>query len=879
MKKSIVSLLTMLACVTLVSCQGRVQAGGSTTGSEIISSSSKADTDTKHKISLTQVDGVTLSSDKSEAKKGETVTVTVSNVDGSKTVNLKGTPEVEFTQGAEANTYRFVMPDSDVNITAELVAAKSFVESFNFYMRGIQNPPKGSFSVGGSLKTIDQLKAGDKVSLVFTELSASDFPKEKDFYLYVGNDVVSAKVSEVADKGLHLSFEFTVPESKTDIVVVPAAGVVDTAGASIKIDALPQGIKVYGLKEGDKYSANQGLAYFYVHREVGYKTSFQYKEVSGEFQTGQIDSSNFASFPLTADTELKFVSENVGAHKITYVGSEDIVSIDGRNDYVLPESYTVGDTLLLSNILVKDGKYIESITITGADGKEITKLANNPTTAYLTMPDQDVTITFIIKDNGKIGFTGWEEYLQEAPKVIDGYSLLGGKEVTSAPEGKTLSVYIKPKANYKVGALQYGEGKTATFNKDFSNAGYYQASFAMPAGDVTLSLGSISTLHTITIEKSDTEGNSITLNSNEGFSEGETVNFSVDKTDPSYSLKSLVATYGGKSETWTVGKEVTLDSTGRSGSFTMVNGDLSIKPVFEKAQTVDVDVTADADVTFSFRTSVSGSTVDKEGTQKLLPNDQISISQVSTPSTASSKYVQIQVTDSTNKVTNYDPVYLSVSTNSISYNYSSSFAVTGEGGATVKSIRFALVDRPAVKVLINNDTKAKLKFSINDKDATELTALKQYDKLVVKFDETTFEKGYSYSYILKDDKGNPLSSNGADTYLLLTNSPLTLEVIQRKSYTATVNYTPADSDTSNVNWNMQVDGNYSSSLPKTFNEGANVVITSISISNKDYKQYAWSLEVKVGNKTYKSDNNSLLNTPLSFVVEGDVVFNFTLSLS
>lgn len=881
MKKAFVSLFSILAGITLVSCGPRRPDSGSNstpTSTQASTPDSTPEIESKHAITLTQVEGVTLTSDKTEAKKDETVTITISNIAVGKKVTLKATPEVEFTQGSDANTYTFVMPDNDVSITAEVISVESNVQSFNIYMRGVTNLPKGSFSVSGEARTIDQLYAGEKVTLSFSDLSSSDFPKDKDFYLYVGDEIISSKVvqGEGEDEKLSLTFDFTVPEDKTDLVLVPAAGTIDEKGVGIKIDTLPEGIKVYGVKDGDKYASGQG-AYLFVKKEAGYKVSLQYKSGTSDFQNGNLDSSGFAMIPLEGETEVKFTTENVGFHKITYVGAEDIASIDGKTDFSLPETYTVGERFTVSNIVAKDGKYIESIVVTGADGAKLYESLSSPSAIYFEMPDQDVTVTFTVKDNGKITFTGWEEYLQEAPKVIDGYSLKD-KEVTSAAKGKYLNVYIKPKANYKVGALAYGEGKTSTFNQDWSNAGYFSAGFTMPEGDVTLSLANISTLYTVTIENSDTEGASITLNSTGGFAKGETVNFSVVVPDKTYALKSLIATYGDKTETWTAGKGFTLNDTGSSGSFTMVDGNVSIKPVFEKVQTVDVAVTADTGVTFSFRTSVSQATVGEAGTQKLLPNDQISFNSVATPSTDSAKYVQIQVTDSNNKVTNYDPIYLSIGGDSINYNYNANFAVTGEDGATVKAIKFALVDRAAIKTTVKNDTKAKLKFTINDKVVTDLSGLKQYDKLAISFDETTFEKGYAYSYTLKDAEGNPVTANGGtDKYLLLSSNPLTLEVTQKKSYSATINIAPADSAISYQSWGMTVDGNSVYSQPTTFLEGAKVNITYITISDKSYQPYSWTLEVKVGDNTYKTDSNKILSTPLTFTVDGDVVFNFTLS--
>lgn len=879
MKKAFVSLFAILAGITLVSCGPRRPDSGSNstpTSTQASTPDSTPEIESKHAITLTQVEGVTLTSDKTEAKKDETVTITISNIAVGKKVTLKATPEVEFTQGTDANTYTFVMPDNDVSITAEVISVESNVQSFNIYMRGVTSLPKGSFSVGGEARTIDRLYAGEKVTLSFSDLSSSDFPKDKDFYLYVGDEIISSKVVQGEDEKLSLTLYFTVPEDKTDLVLVPAAGTIDEKGVGIKIDTLPEGIKVYGVKDGDKYASGQG-AYLFVKKEAGYKVSLQYKTGTSDFQNGNLDSSGFAMIPLEGETEVRFTTENVGFHKITYVGAEDIASIDGKTDFSLPETYTVGERFTVSNIVAKDGKYIESIVVTGADGAKLYESLSSPSAIYFEMPDQDVTVKFTIKDNGKITFTGWEEYLQEAPKVIDGYSL-NDKEVTSAAKGKYLNVYIKPKANYKVGALAYGEGKTSTFNQDWSNAGYFSAGFSMPEGNVTLSLTNISTLYTVTIENSDTEGASISLNSTSGFAKGDTVNFNVVVPDKTYALKSLIATYGDKTETWTVdNKKFTLNGTGSSGSFTMVDGNVSIKPVFEKVQTVDVAVTADTGVTFSFRTSVSQATVGEAGTQKLLPNDQISISSVATPSTDSAKYVQIQVTDSNNKVTNYDPVYLSIGGDSINYNYSASFAVTGEDGATVKAIKFALVDRAAIKTTVKNDTKAKLKFTINGKEAADLSGLKQYDQLVISFDETTFEKGYAYSYTLKNEKGETVTTNGTDTYLLSTNSPLTLEVSQRKAYSTTVNFDPAGSDTSNVYWSLTIDGNYMSNLPKNIDDGSKVSISSISIYSKDFDQYSWTLEVKVGDKTYNTDKNKILSTPLTFTVDGDVVFNFTLS--
>lgn len=888
MKKAFICLLASLASIGLVSCQTETVSSKNTstpistpiststsTSSSTTTSSSSIETSIAHIISLKQVEGVTLTSDKTEAKKLETVTITISDVAIDKKVTLKATPSVEFTPGENANTYTFVMPDNDVTISADIVTLENTISSFKTYIRALQNKPVPTFTVNGETRNIDQIYAGDNVTLSFLNLSSSDFVEGNTFYIYVGNQVLSGKV--VNDQtSLSLTFNFVAPEEKGDLVLAAAAATVDPNGSNIIVASLPEGVKIYGLKEGDKYKVENSLAYFYIKKEVGYKVSFEYKIDNGEVQKGVIDQDGFGSIQFKGNVEIKFTSENVGFHKINYVGEENIVSINRKTDFELPKAFTVGETLLLQNIGFKEGKYLEEIVITGADGKQIGQKITS-SYIYLVMPDQDVTITFTVKDNGKITFTGWEDYLLEAPKVIDGYSLSSGKEVTSAPKGKSLYVYIKPKANYKVGGMKYGD-TTTNFYVDSSNPGYYYAYLTMPEGDVALSLTNVVLLHTVTIENADLAGASVTISTN-SFGKGDTVNFNITTPDAFYTLKSLVVTYNGKSETWTAGKEFTVNDSGRNGSFTMVDFDISIKPVFEKVQAIDVAVSLDEGVNFSYRTSVSNQNLDQTTTSaKLLPNDQISITSVTAPLSTSSKYVQIQVTDTNNEVTKYDPVYLSSNSDSISYNYSSSFSVTKENGVTIKAIKFALVDRQLINVTINNDSKIGLKFKINDKETTDLTTLKQFDKLEVTLDETTFEKGYTYSYVLKDDKGNQVTANaGKDTYLLLSNSSLTLEIAKKKTYSVTVKFTPTDKDTTYTYWGLSVDGNYVYNTPTTFLEGAKVTINSITIQDKNYNTYSWTLQIKIGDKTYTSDSNSIYITPVTFVVDGDVEFTFTLA--
>lgn len=907
--KSILALASLVFVLGLTSC-GQTNTSSSSNANQSSSSEPETNQTTSssstsvyenHTVTVNQVEGVTIAVDKQEALCGDVVTVTLSGYDVTlKEVTLTADSELEFTKvetqtGVEA--YTFVMPDNAVSLSAT-VENKTY-QAYAYYLdENSYTPITFTYTINGEVVDAKEILPGKTVKIKASGFSSS-VSEGSTMYLYVDDVVASGVVASEKDGNdnsvSYVEFSFTMPAHDAKIYICKPIGTIDNKNGKEVTIVNGDGVKVLGVKAGDKYTFSYSGTIFYVCEE-GYLFDVEVKDQnetslsSYKYSLSSVENGYYSSLYGIADKSLTITitSEYNGVRNITYVGKEGIISVNGNENYQWPTTYTVGKDFSVSSLVVAEGQYISSISIVGADGTVVKEDKDAPTYLYFSMPDQDVTITFTFANNGNIT---WAEDLDTSgfDELIIGssYTYSSSKEnpITSSAPNEYVYVHVKLKDGYMLNTLNIktddGKVDTQTFSSNWNDNTLYYASFRMPGSNVELSID-YSKKYTITKGESASVGCYISY-APESQAAGKEAYFSVNTVDKFHYLAMVVATYDGEDHVWTLENGGLTSNSGSYYYFIMPAANLTLTPYFGENEALTVSVSADEAIqSFTVSTSETYTYAYSAGDMKVSANENIMFA---ASNTDSSKFVRVIVTDTSDVEHVFDPISVSTSTygSTIYYSYDSKgICATLESGAKVKSVNFTLVERSLATVTVTNDIEnLAITYKVNGTDATDLSGVKQYDYIDFVLDSSKCETGYKYNVEVTDGNGNAITYNQSQGGYVVTSTTINVTAVKSLVYKSSVTYTPETPAMRYINW--YVNNSYSSADldGAELAIGDKVRITSITFYTSTYSTYDYSLTVTNGDETvgtYTADGFYALENGIEFTVKGNVTFAFTVSL-
>lgn len=578
MKKKFTIFTLLLSAIGLVSCNGKTNPTAS-----LSSPSSSAPIFTEHKINLQNTEVAKLTVDKTSAKAGDKVTITISEFDETKEPVLSSNPDVEFVFDSNSTVstriYTFVMIEEDVSIAVTLEEKSYSITEAKFI--SFLSTPEIQYLVNGVAKTgKNDIKAGSNVTINLSGLK--DAEDEKTAYLYLNDENPIAAVIQ-SNKA---SFEFVMPFSDASLVFYEVSKEIDNLnGFRVTIDGnLPVGVKVYGISSENRYKKGYGFSFVIISND-DYLVSVTYKIGNGQFK--EISSENIIDDVYTVgeninyDLILKINSTKSVFQDVSYVGFDKVKSIGTSSDFndKLPNRYLAGKKFSISSIFPNDGMFFSKVDVVDSNGEKVAVNYINGSDGSISfdfiMPNDDVTITLtsVSKSKVVVNTNANIEYIH-----ISDDSENPGTNLEFASPRSLVYVFVVAKDGYVPSSVIYTPSDEASVTLDlkkYDNNGIYYTQFTMPYSDVVIDVN-VSKLHSLRATYADVEGNSIAF-SKDSYIAGEEVTFQVTAIS-GYVLNQLEVTVNGETSIWEKGKDFNLDKN--SGSFKMPEGDTTVKPLF-----------------------------------------------------------------------------------------------------------------------------------------------------------------------------------------------------------------------------------------------------------------------------------------------------------
>lgn len=730
--------------------------------------------------------GGSLSLDKENAKRGETVTLTVTALENHIFNKFTASPEITFTTIEEGKTYSFIMPDENVSIKAEFVGYNSltlhnvspdFLEVID--EEGVfSKKHKEGDEVYFELKGGKTLSEGIKANLL------------EHIYVHAGNTVIRPKFATGGDATGLLPVSFTMPADAEDVFVVYSVQQHEKEeGHKITLQA-GEGFTFLGVTENTKYDYLDS----YIHRKDGYKlTTFQWKYDNEEewhnienVAFDDADNANFSIRPtadgLTSDITIKAEGEYVGSKKITFVNEADVVfykeDITGMG-YLqsdIGRTRLVGETYEFYFKPISS-KHIKSVTFTGVETTAPSKNSYGFYHVSFEMPDNDVTITFNAENNFSISVTANENV--ETADIMSGYKY-DSYAISSIAPGETFYVKATAKKGYRVtgGKLNGGDLVKNTYLYDRDNEYYTWAiPFVMPETGNALITLETEKVYAVSVDPVDNV--EFALDGRDSFAEGTEVGFDADP-GAFYDM--------GEVEVYKTGDENTKVAVtkARFGTpkykFTMPAYDVTIKVNKTKKETKTVsldfsgiDSTILSDV--SITTSSSYQSLNHTPTNPIssitaLSNEKISLRASITD--VSKDLVLEAVYDTETKTT--EPAYYSFSNGKLTLSFN---GIKAEAG--LKSIKLKTVDMKSSAVTLQDktDNSVTLSYQVNGEDVTALpSSLYYHQSLTLTVTPKDQNDSNIYSVYVN---GNRISKNWDGDYEIEIDGETTSIEIQKKA--------------------------------------------------------------------------------------------------
>ncbi len=682
------------------------------------------------------------------ASEGQVVTVTVASVPGKKFSKLECDVEgVTFTEVTPNKTYTFVMPSSNVTITAVYATLYS-VTSFNSYDSSI---------TGVSCEVGDQFAEGEEVTLSFALMSGSENSIQEsisEFYVHI-NDIVVVPTFDTEMKAT-----FVMPSENIDISVIRRSYGFEEAeegGVQIICEGDLDYVKFLGFDSTKKYNYSSG-AYICVALALGYKyTSVQYKIDDGDWVDGSFGYPYEGLYgvylaPATSTFSIRVTGEYVGIKNITYVNAEGITSNFGK---ALPTSFMPGDNVSLYQFVLEDEtKYIKSVTATTKDGTAFTEgsLGSNFSgSVSFEMPNEDLTITFEIAEKQKVSVV-------ENDKISNVRITNGQMEETSYFQpGESINVRFSCESGFKV-----NKATLSLADSDPISVSGTSFSFSMPEGNEEIQITlTVVQIRSISYDLSELPSDTMSIRFNDSnYGAGDIVNGNISLNNVFYNITGFKDKNHSE---WST----SLDGT--SFEFVMPDYDLVLKPIFNEIQPQVVSLQEPSDnsilsVRVSGRdTRGNGLVYEKDGQNNVasanfLPKDTLSVT--------------VAVQDSENKIpvikfnegedtTQHLPqqTYPGYPEGK---NYNFNGIVLPDGA---KNIQIILIEKPTFTLKITNNTGIKLSYKVNNTSVSSLESVHLFDNVSILLGENI--KGV-YQFTAYDSKGEIRNSSRQELILQVT---------------------------------------------------------------------------------------------------------------
>ena len=856
---SIASLALLASCgttVTPISSTSSV-ADSSVTSSVADSSISVEETYT---ISVdSNIKGGVISLDKTSAKKGETITVTVTAEENKELKELTSSVAgVSFTTVKEGETYTFIMPEGNITISATFISNSllSFVNVSPDFLaiNDDENVFNQKHNEGDDIYF--EIKAAENGVLPILDEGILEH-----IYVHVGSQVIRPKFAEGGETTGLLPVSFKMPADATTVYIAYSVQQHEKEdGHTVTFD-VADGFKLLGVAENTKYDYLNA----YLVREEGYSvTSFQWKyndesewnNISYKFTNNITD---FAIRPmddgidgLAKDITIKVEGQLVGSQAIEYTNASDVnfytinESGYGYNSTTAPDKILVGETV---SFYVKaiSSKHLKSITLEGVDyTPEIN--ASGYTYISFVMPNNKVTITFNCEENGTISVTANDKLDSVIIKNKFSYD---GWEISSAAPGETFYVIPTAKAGYEVigGSLNGGEMQPYQRYEDYESMdSAYAIAFVMPeSGNAVITL-TIGETHSVTTNEDDNV--SFSTYGKTSYAEGNEVKFSVNPGAQYNITEVKVHKVGDESTTVTVNYDK--DAYYYPYSFIMPSYDVVIEVVKteKEKKTVSFDYSSlSSDVYESITINHTGLRINETivptnnvNSVDLYLNEDITIEVVLKTNAYS---VNLSRTESGETSSSTSSVYIYGGKVYLTFD---SFKAT----SNLTNITLTQVSKTATTATVTDSTNGAVTalYSVNDGAKTStLPAL--YENDVVKVYLTTVDEDDTSTYGVNYNgtaasSGTEYDDNfNAISYFSFTvddSSSINIEFVKSATYTLTVNNPLEDDYGISI---MDYGFTTYSSDPVSFKAGA----TQYVYLDGNYDDIAVDVVVSVGGTT------------------------------
>jgi len=427
------------------------------------------------------------------------------------------------------------------------------ISSFTKYGYGLDDASV-SYVVGGETTTnTSSIKKGTAISINVSNLGETT---SQTFYLYVGDEVISSKVSNSS-----LTFEFNMPGYDVDIVLAPSLGEVSETGSTVTI-SIPEHVTIYGYKEGDKYDVLEDARLYYKTESLGYllgisatysnggtiydDNSYVVDDEMNELYAINSEKDDNDEHVRSGDLTLEITCEYKGTQTITFSDISIISSVKNHSDFAAGITATIGSTVKIRDIIpnITSTKFAftsASITYGGNTYSSMdmndtlmcaTKSDGSIELIKFTMPSEAVSISLDTVNYHSLSLVADETKIKNgAIKAENTYS---GSTITESTVDSLVYLWIEPMEGYIPTTVNIN-GKLLTktdtsgdvetentiyFAQNSLHPEYYTLGFNMLDADVSIEVNfttvAVTETYALTYTSSDANGNSVKFYDKEG---------------------------------------------------------------------------------------------------------------------------------------------------------------------------------------------------------------------------------------------------------------------------------------------------------------------------------------------------------------------------
>lgn len=587
MKTNKLKLLVLAAAsLAVVACGPTTTSSSSTEQPTSSSTSTSESTSTTipavtHTVTVAAGEGYTATLDHADGvyKEGETVTVSITVTAVGMTVDQVKAGETVATVGIEEDgtyTATFALGTSDTEVTITLKA-----KEYSIGTPAILGDMASYYITGVTFSAADQTKVAYGTEVTVTVLfdqesgaGASDIEGAVVYINGVGK-ALTPDESSMVGSGWSVGYtkataKFTMPAEDVEVAVFMGYSYVaedEASGLTLKVEP-NEYVQVYGAAEGVYY---EQVSLLYTV-EPGYKvTGWEYSNDGGEswepftgFYSGSTTGSIATYSVGTGEITLRVVGEFVGSAPITYTNGDKVETTETGE---LPTEATIGETVTIGYKGAEGYSITDAATIEGVDPEDVITNYENWGGEWqisFVMPENEVTITFSIGENGKLSYAANEH----VTSVEFRDSSWDGNVITSAAAGAYVYAYVTVEEGYTLVSGSVNGGEAIEANTDYDGNSYI--AFAMPSdgsdAELTLNVGAI---HNLSYVESEDYSVSFTVDyvTAEQAAAGQTVDFTLRPSSVFVTPTKVTVN----------GEEVTFSKSSYgnsySGSFTMPDED------------------------------------------------------------------------------------------------------------------------------------------------------------------------------------------------------------------------------------------------------------------------------------------------------------------